>query len=145
MLGLLFLLGTADVIGRYLFNRPITGTVEMGRLLLALMVVFSWGHTQILKGHVNVDMFLSRFPPRARAITNFTTTLLVLVFFSLFAWQSAVAAELYHRSGQLIYVLEWPLAPFQLIVSMGTLMFCLVLILDMIDALRQMKAAGRAG
>lgn len=84
ILSVLFLLGAADVIGRYLFNKPITGTAELGKLLLALMVLFSWGHTQILKGHVNIDMFISRFPTRPRAITNFITTLIALIFSACF-------------------------------------------------------------
>lgn len=140
MLALLLLLGAADVIGRYLLSMPITGAMEMSRLLLALMVLFGWGQTQILKQHVNLDMFHSRFPARIRAITTLATTIISLVFFGILAWQSAVTALLYYRSGRLVYTLEWPLAPIQLVVSLGVLMFCLVLVTDIIEVVREIRS-----
>lgn len=141
-MGLLFLLmvqGAADVIGRYIFNRPIMGTMERGSVLLALMVFLAWGYTQIVKGHVNVTFFLSRFSPRARATVNFATTFLVLLFFGLIVWQAIITAQLYHEGGRLIYVIHWPLAPFQLVVSLSAFILCLVLIMEMVQFLFQMK------
>ncbi len=140
--GLLFILmvqGAADVIGRYVFNKPIIGTLERGQILLALMVVLSWGYTQTAKAHVSVDLFIRRLPPRARAISDLATTFLALVLFSLIAWQGVVTAKLYHDAGRLIYVIHWPLAPFQLFVSLGALVLCLVFIMEMIQLFRQMK------
>ncbi len=80
MLFLLMVQGTADVVGRYLFNSPISGTMERGQVLLALMVFLSWGYTQIKKGHVSVELFILKFPPRVRAVTNLATTFLTFVF-----------------------------------------------------------------
>jgi len=131
--------GAADVIGRYLFNKPIIGTMERGELLLALMVFLSWGHTQIKKGHVNVELFISRFPPRAQAITNFATTFLALVLFSLIAWQGALSAKATYESGRLVYVIHWPRAPFQFFVPLGALILCLVLIVELVQYFFQMK------
>jgi len=140
--GLLFVLmalGAVDVIGRYIFNKPITGTQEMGQVFLALMVVLGWGYTHIARAHVNVDLFLRRFPPRARAITNLATTFLALVLFSLIVWQGVITAKLYHDAGRLIYTVLWPLAPFQLFVSLGALVLCLVFIMEMVQFFLQMK------
>lgn len=139
MLLVLMLQGAADVIGRYLFNKPIIGTMERGELLLALMVFLSWGHTQIKKGHVNVELFISRFPPRAQVITNFATTFLALVLFSLIAWQGALSAKATYESGRLVYVIHWPLAPFQFFVPLGALILCLVLIVELVQYFFQMK------
>jgi len=141
-MGLLFLLmlqGAADVIGRYIFNRPIIGTMERGSVLLALMVFLAWGYTQIAKGHVNVTFFLSRFSPRARATANFATTLLMLIFFGLIVWQGIITAQRYHEGGRLIYVIHWPLAPFQILVSVSAFILCLVLIMEMVQFFFQMK------
>ena len=46
LLFILMVQGFADVIGRYLFKRPIIGTMERGEVLLALMVFLGWGYTQ---------------------------------------------------------------------------------------------------
>lgn len=139
LLAVLMLLGAVDVIGRYLFNKPIIGTMEIGEILLASMVMLSWGSTQIAKGHVTVELLLSRFSPLARAKVNFVTTFLSLVLFSLITWQSVLTAKLYHNAGRLVYTINWPLAPFQLVVSLGALILCLVFITKMIQYFHQMN------
>lgn len=139
MLFLLMVQGTADVVGRYLFNSPISGTMERGQVLLALMVFLSWGYTQIKKGHVSVELFILKFPPRVRAVTNLATTFLTFVFFVLIVWQATLAAMGTHKAGEVIYVIHWPLAPFQLFVPLGAIFLCLVLILEMIQYLHQIK------
>lgn len=145
LLFVLMVQGAADVIGRYLgeyifgVSKPIMGTMERSQVFLALMVVLGWGYTQMVRGHVTVEFFLRRFPPRVRARTNFATTFLVLVLFSLIVWQAVITAKLYHEAGRLIFTIHWPLAPFQLFVSLGALVLCLVLIMDMVRSFYQMK------
>ena len=139
LLFVLMMQGAVDVIGRYLFNSPIIGTMERGQVLLALMVFLGWGYTQIAKAHVNVELFFRRFPPRAQAITSFATTFLVLVFFILMGWQAVMSAKLYHEGGRLIYVIHWPLAPFQFVVTLGALVLCLVFIMEMVRSFYQIK------
>lgn len=131
--------GTTDVLGRYLFNKPIIGTVERGEVILAAIVFLGLGYTQLVKGHVNVELLLSRFPPRAQAITNFATTFVGLVIFILIAWQAALIAKMYHEVGRLIYVIDWPLAPCQLLITIGASVLCLVFIMQMIQYLLQAK------
>jgi len=142
MLFVLMLLGAADVIGRYIFNMPIIGTQEIGTALLGLMVFFSLGSTQIAKAHVNVDLFVLRFPPRARAIADLVTTFLALILFSLIAWQAAVTGKYFQEAGRLIYVIHWPLAPFQFIVSFVSLVLCVVFLMQMIESFSQIKRRG---
>ena len=139
LLFVLMVQGAADVIGRYLFNKPIMGTMERGQVVLALMVFLGWGYTQLLKGHVNVELFTSYLARRAQAITKFIMTFLVLVFFIFIAWQSVMTALAYQDSGRLIYVIHWPLAPFQLFVTLGAIVLCLVLVMDLAALIPQMK------
>lgn len=139
LLFILMIQGAADVIGRYLFNKPIIGTMERGQVFLGLMVLLSWGYTQIQKGHVSVDFFIAQFPPRLQEIINFITTFMVLVFCSLIVWQGLVIAQLYHEGGRIIYVIHWPLALFQLFVPLSAFIFCLVLIMEMIQSFSKIK------
>lgn len=142
LLFILMVLGTIDVIGRYVFNAPIVGTMERGQVLLALMVFLSWGYTQIKKGHVRVELFIARFPPRIRAVMDFATTFLTLIFFILIVWQSTVMAFETQKTGEVIYVIHWPMAPFQLLVPIGGIFLCLVLITEMIQYIRQIQRGG---
>ena len=139
LLFLLMVTGAADVIGRYLFNAPINGTMERGQLILALMVFLSWGYTQVKKGHVNVELFISHFPPRLRLITDLFTTLVTLGLFIIIVWQSTIMAIETQQSGEVVYVIHWPLAPFQLFVPLGGIVLCLVLVLEIIQSVHQLK------
>jgi len=142
LLFVLMLLGAADVIGRYLFNKPIIGAQEIGTVFLALMVFISWGPTQYARAHVNVELFTPRFPPKLRAITNLVTTFLALILFSLIVWQAAMTGKDFNEAGRLIYVIHWPLAPFQFVVSFGALVLCLVFIMQIIESFSQIKKRG---
>ncbi len=139
LLFILMLQGVADVIGRYVFNKPLIGTMERAEVLLALTVLLAWGYTQLAKAHIDVTFFVSRLPHRAQALVNIITTFLALVLFSLIMWQGVVIAKAYHEAGRLIYVIHWPLAPFQLVVSLGALVVCLVLVMQLVQFYFQLK------
>lgn len=140
MLLVLMLMGAFDVIGRYLFNKPITGTLEIGEAFLPSMVFLSWAYTQVLKQQVSVDIVIARFRPRARAITDFVTNFIVLLLFGLMTWQGALVTRAYWERGRLISpVIEWPLAIFQGLIPICAAVTCLVLIAQMIQLLPKMK------
>lgn len=140
--GLLFamlVLGFSDVIGRYFLNRPIIGAMELGQLLLAGMVFFGWPYAQLKKVHIRAEVIISRFPSRAQAVIDFITSLLALALFLLIAWRGLVTANAYHEAGRLIYVIELPLAPFQLLAPFGALFLCPVLLLQVFELFPLLK------
>jgi len=129
-----------DVIGRYLFNKPLVGTWETSEVWLALLVFFGWGYTQFMKGHVTVEVIVARLSLRTRAILNVVTSFLALVIFILVVWQAAVYAMRTLERGMVIAVINWPLGPFQFFVCLGALVLCLVLILQIIQSLLIVKS-----
>ncbi len=139
LLFVMMVVGAADVIGRYLFSSPIIGTLEMSQAFLAVMVCFGWGYTQVVKGHVNVDLFLKRISPRKQAITNLITTFFALIIFILITWQSIITGIEWMQKGRVLYVIEWPLWPFQFCVTLGAIFLCLALILDLINLFNQIR------
>ena len=139
MLLVLMVLGTADVIGRYLFNKPITGTLEISEILMAGMVFFGWPYTQAVMGHVRVDLIVSRFPRRAQALTDFISTLLALALFSLIVWRGIETAISYWHSNRTIDILYIPIFPFQLFVPFGAFFLCLVLIIQLLHSIAEMR------
>lgn len=139
LLFVLMIAGAADVLGRYLFNAPINGTMERSQLLVGLMVFLSWGYTQVKKGHVSVEIFIVHLPGRLKSFAEILTTLMTLALFILIVWQSFVMAIETYKSGEVVFVIHWPLAPFQFFVPLGGVVFCLVLIADIIQNVRQLK------
>ena len=60
----LMLLTTADVVGRYFFNLPILGTVELTQQMLAAVVFLSLPVACWREEHVSVDLLDAVFPTK---------------------------------------------------------------------------------
>jgi TRAP-type C4-dicarboxylate transport system permease small subunit len=139
LLFVLMVLGVADVIGRYVFNRPIIGSSEISQIIVGTIVFLSLGFTHLKKGHVIVDFFLVRFSSQSKTMASITTISLSLALFSLIAWQALLAAKQYHGAGRLVDIVHIPLAPFLLIVSLGSLVICFVLIMELVQCILHIR------
>lgn len=128
MLFVLMLLGAVDVIGRYFFNKPIMGGQEMSLILLAGLLFFGWVDIQYTEGHIRVDLFLRKFSYRRHIIADIISWIIGFVLFSLICWQSAQIAITYWRANRLIDVINMPLGPFYLFISIGAFFVCIVFI-----------------
>lgn len=60
----LMMLTAADVTGRYFFNSPITGSVELTQLMLATIVFLAFPTVTWREEHINVDLLDPYFPKK---------------------------------------------------------------------------------
>ncbi len=124
----------SDAMGRYVFNAPIPGTLEVTEEYLMVFVVFlAMGYTQRLDGHVKADIFLtylpSKFLPAIMQVNRVATLVFVVIVIITGAQQFFNAIELKSVSrGSLGY----PLAPAYLIMVFGMGIFALRLLLEII-------------
>lgn len=132
MLVLLMILGTADVLGRYFLNRPITGTREVSSILVVGIIVFSWAYVQSEKGHLTIDFVVFQFPHLVQVIMELIVSFISLAVFGTIVWQSAKIAIRYWETGYLVPIVQIPLAPFQLFVTFGAFILCLEYIYEII-------------
>jgi TRAP-type C4-dicarboxylate transport system permease small subunit len=131
LMGLMFL-GTADVIGRYLLNKPIKGAYGISEAMLVAITFFGWADTLSVEGHVCVDAFISRLRPKARAIIGVITSFIALVVFGLMTWRSALKAIASSKGTEVIDVINIPIYLVQFLVSVGAFVLCLELIIQMV-------------
>lgn len=132
---LMMFLTVGDVVGRKFFDAPISGTFELTTFMLALVVFFSIAYTQVRKGHISIDVVVSRFSKRAQAVIDSITYFLSLGLFSLVTWQSAVHANRLFEGHNVSGVLSWPVYPFVIAVAIGSLLFSLVLVVNLFSSL----------
>jgi TRAP-type C4-dicarboxylate transport system permease small subunit len=142
MLVVLLILGTADVLGRYFLNRPITGTHEISSILVVGIVTFSWAYVQSKKGHIKIDFVVSRFPYLVQVITELIVSFISLAVFGTIVWQSAKIAIRYWETGYLVPTIQIPLAPFQLLVTFGAFILCLEYIYEIICLFCELSKEG---
>jgi TRAP-type C4-dicarboxylate transport system permease small subunit len=126
----MMLLTVCDVIGRYIFNSPITGAYEVTETMMVTIVFFFIAYTQAEKGHIAVDLILIRLPNKIRVIIEVITHVLSLCIFLLIVWMNILRwLELMHRNEH-TPIIHLPISPFVLIVAFGSLIFSVELIKD---------------
>jgi TRAP-type transport system small permease protein len=126
-------LTAADVIGRYLFNRPITGVFEVTEYLVLILIFSFIGYTQSQKGHVAVDLLLVRFPARIRLLIEIGNHLVCLLLMGLITWMGVQKALELKEVGEASPNLHIPAYPFVFFLVLGCMVMCIELLRDMLE------------
>lgn len=130
ILFIMMLLTVADVIGRYFFSLPIAGSFELIEIMLSLLVFSSLAYTQIHKGHITIDIFVSRLSPKKKTRIESVTYFLCLVLSLLLTWQLASHAKRLWLGKNVSGVLEIPYFPVVIINTFGSGLHFFVLLVD---------------
>jgi len=136
----MMILGTADVAGRDLFNKPITGALELFEMLLPLLILFSMADTQSNDEHLTagvIDFF--HFRPETRNKIRLGVQVLLFCLFLLILWRGVGGAMFTLRSHRRISNVELPLWIPQLVVPLGAFVMCLVLVVQMLETARKIR------
>lgn len=84
----MMILITFDTAGRYLFNKPIQGTLEITELYLMIMVVFLTLSYSFKRGeHVRIDILYRHFSAKTKAAVDMISLLLLAVLFAIITYQ----------------------------------------------------------
>ncbi len=123
----------ANILGRYLFNKPLDGTLEFTELLLVLVIFLSVALTQFDGGHIRVTLLTRRMPKAWAQVLN---VLCMLVGAAFFTW-CAYAAWRFALQSWSFKEQEWgtvvfPLYPVKFVVFVGLLMLAIQFLLDAI-------------
>ena len=133
----MMLLTGFDVTLRYIFNKPIRGSYELTEFLMSLVVALGLAYCAMEKGHVRVDLVVSRLSTRSQAVMNFIASLVFLIMFILITWQSVYRAQAMIQAHLTSNVLYIPSFPFVFVLTFGSAVLCLVLLRDTLDYLFQ--------
>ena len=79
---------TADVVGRYFFNSPIPGTLEVTEFMLCMIVFGGLTYLEIRGEHVRILLIYSRLSAKVQFALNVFAKGLGFLFFGLMTWQT---------------------------------------------------------
>ncbi len=130
-LTVMMLLTFSDVVLRA-FKRPILGTYELVAFLGAVAIGFSVPVTSWMRGHVNVDIFTSKFSHKVRNIVSIGTRCLVIALFLLISWRLVVYGMNLQRAAEVSMTLRMPFYPIAYGLAISSLVQCLVLFCDIL-------------
>lgn len=131
----------ADVILRYLFNRPFSGSLEVTEFAMSAIVFLGIAYCGWLGGHVAVDILERPLEdPRLRCVPVILT-FISGVLFAAIAWLTV--DEALSTTSRVSNMMRWPHYPFQFIVALGSAMYAIVLFIQSFRMLRKREGGAR--
>lgn len=138
----MMVLTCVDVVGRYFFNAPLHGGLEVTELLLAATIFLALPLVTLRDEHVAVDVLDALTPPWLLRTQHIASCLIGAGALAVLAWQLWVRGERLLRVGQTTSVLEIKLAPIAYGMSVLVALTAAVLLLI---AWRAGRRAARGG
>jgi TRAP-type C4-dicarboxylate transport system permease small subunit len=139
----LMFFATGEILGRYLFNSPIPGHVEIVELIMAGVVFFGIAYTQRVGGHVRMELFVTRvLKGRVYHIAEVITTTLALfvyVFILIYTFKFALHSL---QIGDVTVYINWPTWPSKFAIPLGSFFLCIRFVIEIIQHLSQAVAGG---
>ncbi|GAB6272374.1 MAG: TRAP transporter small permease [Smithellaceae bacterium] len=132
----MMLLSTADVVLRQ-FGKPIPGTYELVGFLGTIVVSFALGFTSLEKGHIAVELLVSKLPLRTQLAIETFTNLFSFLIFGLMTYQAVIYTLDIRKSGEVSSTLQMPIYPFIFGMALGFGLLSLILIADFIKSLKR--------
>jgi len=130
----------ADAAGRYLFNRPIPGSLEITELMMVFIVFLAFAYVGSKDGHVRVDLVISLLPRRAQSYIDCLDSVISLGVMAIMVWQSVLYSLELRRSGNVTAYWGIPISPFLWVVAFGCMLLCFQLILRILQGVNQARS-----
>jgi len=128
---LLMFLVTAEIIGRRVFGSPIPGQVETAILSLVLILYLGVAYTQLERGHIRVEVFISRLKGQKRELVEALSLFLSLIVSVLMLWATAEQARISVLGREFITgVIAFPVWPGRCAVTFGFALLSLTIIIQ---------------
>ena len=136
---ILLALTVCDVLGRFIFNRPIPGTFEVTKILFALSVFFSLSVSQYRGENLGITILYDRFPRMVRVVLDIFAAVLSIATFSIAFRQTMQYAVRMKNSGTTTSVLRWQMYPWIYLASIGIIILVIALLGDFASAIKSIK------
>ena len=127
----------ADVLGAKLFTTPVPGSTEIISLVQVAAIVFAVAATQRQKGHISVEMFVTKMKPRVRSIVKAVTSLFGLILFSLLIFEGIRLGNRYLESEEVTATVQIPFYPFAYAFAVALIPVAAMLLVDFIEVLKK--------
>ena len=134
----LTLLATLNVTLR-IFKAPVSGTYEIVSFLGAIVTAGALGYTQKRKDHIVVDILSEKFPAPVKRVLDGISFAVLLVLFSIVAWQTFVYGMRLMQTGELSETLKVAYHPFVFLTALGFAALALTLFLDLMETILARK------
>ncbi|MBC8513098.1 MAG: TRAP transporter small permease subunit [Candidatus Thioglobus sp.] len=139
ILFILAMLTFFDVIGRRFFNSPITGTIEIVQIGMALVAFLSMPRAFYFNAHVSAD-FIDGIPIKSfQYFLLFFKFLLMFSMMSLMSYAALLSANSFLKDGRTTLELDLSFYPFFYIISFGLFLSIITIIFWFLNTFSEKK------
>ena len=139
VLGMLTCLTTADVMGRALFDAPITGSVEISNYMMVCIGFMGLAWCAAAGRHVSVTLLTEHLSPRVQAVLKSIMLLGTFGVLVIMTWRGFVESLAIRDSHVQSMLLHIPKYPFYWIMVLSLIVLCLVVVVQFVQSV--IKAA----
>lgn len=139
ILGIMMLLITFDVLGRWIFNKPIVGTVDFVSVGLSIVVFLSLAFTHLKGEHITIDFIVERFSTKTQRTIEVIINLVISLFLLVVTWSLVDHMLRLYRSNTVTGDLSIPVYLFAIVAIIGMAIFLLVALTQAISIVKEMK------
>ena len=116
-----------DVTGRYLFNSPLYGSLDLSITFLVLIVASAIAYGGRTGAHVTADIFATLLGPWFEWINGIFIKLFAAIVTAVWCWRLFVTGRMAARLGESTLLLNIPFEPIYLALGVGVGLYSLVL------------------
>ncbi|WP_404330282.1 TRAP transporter small permease [Mesobacillus maritimus] len=138
---IMMLLIFTNVITRYFFDKPIAGVIEFtGEYLMVFVVFLAMSFTQKEGGHVKVTILERMLPDKGKFILDLLVKILSVSIFLVLTYTSFLLFTRHlNQDIRSISSVAYPLAPAVFVISLGSFVMSLRLILSLFISSKDTK------
>jgi TRAP-type C4-dicarboxylate transport system permease small subunit len=130
------LLTATDVIGRYFFNSPVRGTIDLIEIMMVILFGCGIVVTTALDDHISVDSLYDKLPSLGQYILRVFAGIVCTFLFFILVWQGYQGGMIGLRSGKMTPTLDLPLFPIKFFLAIGFLASLIFSIKNLVLVLR---------
>lgn len=123
----------ANIVSRVVWV-PIRGTFELMGYFGAVVTAAALAYTQLNRGHIAVNVLISRFSRKTQQRLNAFNNAVCTLFFGLVTWQMIRKASGFMATGEVSETLRVIFYPFTYAVAAGCGVMALVFLMDFLNA-----------
>ncbi len=137
----LMVITVADVLGRWLLNRPVEGTYELTELAMVAIVFLALGAVVHHGGHISIGLVSERLPKRWQRALQIVVGLLSFLLLLVIAWQLYEYAGRLQRGSYItgrpiLGLLQIPTYPLAFVAVAGILAYALAVLSNVVALIR---------
>jgi TRAP-type C4-dicarboxylate transport system permease small subunit len=125
-------LAVGDIIGNKAFKYPLPGGIEVVGFLGVVVAAFAIAHTQIQRGHIEVEFIIERFPKNLQKIIYVFNYVCLSILWAVISWRMFDYALILQKTGEVSMTERIPFYPFVYGLSLCCLLTFMVFIVQLV-------------